>query len=218
MSELVVGFLAAIGTAVVASVYWRRRLGRVRRGILASRERDERVQTTTTPREGMVLQKAAAKAECEPEDLPERIEEFRRNLADKERTLKRTRRTWASAWRDACEHAPAETERPRVASVELEGGTIDDATALVGETQQPPQEIVIITARGDDTVVVGVGEGLREVVTATEILDDVLAIAGGDGGGTDALATGGGAEYAALREAVAEVVPRVERSVRPQSE
>lgn len=200
--------IAGLGLVLVATnLWWWWRTRAIRRSLTVSRQRDDRVadrleeQTTAGTETAALLSEAAARADCPPAELPTRIGELRDRIGTLESELAEAREAWADAWwcrRDGPSESP-------VVTVTLDRGDHDDVTALATAQARASRSIVLAVGGADGSVAVGVGEGLRDLAAADEILADVLDRTDGKGGGGPALATGGGASVSAAESAVATV-------------
>lgn len=209
MSELLVWALLTV--VLLSNLWWWRRTRTVREALATSHARDERLVSdpSDTTEGDATLARAAARADCRPSELPDRVETLRERIRESKNETDRLRRLWPQSWWDAVQREPVDMDDAHVVSVRLADARTTDAQAFGDYAQNHENEIAIVVAGGDGTVVVSVGRHLREEYDASELVDEITDYAGGDGGGSAAFATGGGCDVDRLAEVVATTTARI---------
>jgi alanyl-tRNA synthetase len=221
-SHLVAGTLLL--ALLITNVWWWRHTRTIRNALILSQERDGRVASQirqsandddesdvgTTSGAQTTLAKAAAQADCPPEELPDRIEKLHNRIADLEGETDHLRDVWAQSWFDLFDAQFTTGGRPHVVQVNLEDGTAAAAQAFASVAQDFGYDIVIIAAYADGAVTVTVDESVCDHITADTIVADIVAAAGGDGGGSVGFATGGGCDPERLSNVIQETANRLE--------
>lgn len=218
MIGVVIPALTGLGGVALATLYWRRQLRSVERGVATSAEWDRLVDEFETDggdaEATALLNSAASKADVPPEGLPERIDERTEKLRDRRSRIESMREGWvATYWRALETEAAADT--PRVVPVVLDGGTHDDARAFAIHALETDDEVVLAVGRTDGAFAVGISESLVESreVRADDIAAAIAAAAGGGAGGTATLATGGTGDTEALIETVEASAQRLQEGL-----
>lgn len=236
MSDLLVAALGV--ALLASQVYWWRRLRRVSDAVATSERREQRIsgrQDTHSDEESdaenggsaspadvaahpdgerqsranaATLHRAAERADCPPEELPERVEALRERIRERENEIDRLRREWARSWWRARQRDPVDDEQ-RVVVVRLPDATTDDVKAFADCARERDDEIALVVGESEGTFAVSVGDALADAYSAADIADDVVDVAGGGAGGSATFATGGGTDPDALDEAIEQVRDRL---------
>jgi alanyl-tRNA synthetase len=224
MSLLWIFILAGVATFSLINAYWWKRIRTVERSKNTSEEWDEAIEsqqfatgTADSEREAL-LNRAAAKADVPPEDLPQRIDVFDEKIRDLQLRIEEMRAGWVSTHWRALDEEPIDLMNPHVVVVDLEGGEHDDARAFGIHAMEQDQEVVIAVAHADEAFAVGVSEPLTDQfgVTADEIANELTAGIAGGGGGTDTIGGGNVEDVDALSKAIAEYRPELEATLERQ--
>jgi alanyl-tRNA synthetase len=226
MSVVWIAVLAGLVVFLAINAYWWNRLRAVERGQRTSEEWDEAIDgqqfvagTVDTEREAL-LNRAAAKADVPPEELPQRIDEFDDKIRDLRSRIEKMRSGWVSTYWRALADEAVDLTTPHVVVVALEDGVHDDARAFGIHAMEQDREVVIAVAHADETFAVGVSESLTDEfgVTADGIANELTEGMAGGAGGMESLATGGVEDVDALSEAVAEYRPQLEAALSGQGD
>jgi alanyl-tRNA synthetase len=205
MSDLLLVVLGAV--LLLTNGYWWRRTRTTRAALRRSEARDERVadRVETDPEEAATLREAAAQADCQPEQVPERIATLGERIREYEHDIERIQKAWASSWWEALTRPAVNLNEPHVLSMSLPSATTDDVQQFAAHAQHYEEEVAIIVAPEEGTVAVSVGTALTDRLSATEVLEEITEAAGGDGGGSATFAIGGGSDPERLPEVAVEV-------------
>jgi alanyl-tRNA synthetase len=174
--------------------YYRRREAAVRESLTLSQEwaagggDAPEAATATDP---SALTRAAGILDASPEEVPDRVAALDAKVRDLTTALEKTRGGWATRWWDAKTSDPPATDEPHVTLVDLPDGTLADAEALARAALDDALGVTIVTAGGDGTLAVAVGEDV-EGEAAGDVAREVATAAGGGAGGGPDFATGGG--------------------------
>lgn len=209
MNELLIGAVGLGIVVVVTNVYWWRRIKTVREALTVSRERA--LEATSKPvspdgsKGGIILKDAAERADVDPKDLPERVEEMNENIRSLMNELDALRHSWAVSWWDALSRKSVDPHDSHVLVVPLEDGNVEVVQAFAQEAVNHDASITIILGLQDGSCSVTVGENLREEFSAAAIVDEIANKAGGGGGGSRSIATAGGTKPEDLHDVVESV-------------
>jgi alanyl-tRNA synthetase len=221
-SHLVTG--ALLLAVFVTNVWWWGHTRTVRKALTTSQKRDERIagQNRRSARDAnesgvgtatatqTTLAEAATRADCPPEELPDRIQQFQERIADLEDENDRLRDAWAQSWFDLFDTQSTTGDWPLVVQVDLKDGTTAVAQAFADVAQNSGYDVVIVAAYADGAVTATVDESVHDQITADAIIDDIVAAAGGGGGGSAGFATGGGCDPERLSNAIKKTAGRLE--------
>lgn len=196
---------------VLAGVVWyyRRREKAVRESLTLSQAWAARETAGSTPEavtatDPSALTRVADLLGARPGEVPERVEALDAKVRELTTDLEKNRTAWADRWWEARTTAPPPAGEPHVTVVDLPDGTLADAEALAKCATGDSLGVTIVTAAGDGTLAVAVGDELDGQV-AGDIAREVATLAGGGAGGGPDFATGGGE---------AEELPAAAREVR----
>jgi len=192
--ELLLGGLvvALAGT----NVYWRRRLSRVREGLLVTMEWEADASDGGKPTEAidpstrLAIEDAADTAGVPVEDLAERIETYEERASERASRIERLQEAWVASWWEAAAREPVVTEGPRVVTLGVDAGGHDVVRRFAIHAMESENEIVIAFDRSSGDFAVGASENVATLTGADGIAEGIVAEAGGGGGGSDQLATG----------------------------
>lgn len=203
-NTILLGF-ASVVALVGTTVYWRRRARAIKESLTVSREWEANTNTAVQNRNELrAAQQAAQLLDGRVTELPERVEAVDRERRDLRRELDSVRERWADAWWET--NAISETAH----FVAFDRWELPDARAFAKRAMDE-HCITVVVATGDDSFAVAVGDPLVDEFSATDIAAEITEHAGGGAGGTDRLATGGGAT-ASLSDVCRSVTAELSRS------
>lgn len=192
-NALFVGLVSVVALAVM-TLYWRRRERIVRESLTVSREWEQNAvsgNAAATGAEQRAAADAARQLDAAVTDLPERVEALDSERRELRRELDAVRERWADSWW-ASREATTGSAEPPVRVVAFDRWELPDARAFAKRAMEE-ECITVVVALDDDSFGVAVGESLRAEFSASEIATRITESVGGGAGGTDGLATGGGA-------------------------
>lgn len=195
--------------------WWRARVTeRSRQTAQAVEEEFSYVEGQNTANE-VLLGEAAVRANVPPDRLPDRIERLNDRIRDLETALESHREMYARTIWDAITTESPDVFEQNLVSLELSGGSVKDARAVSKQALESDVMIAVILS-GDGSFAVGVGSVAVESVTAASIADDIAEACGGGAGGGEQLATGGGSDVSAARDAIDTVTGRIRERLADQ--
>lgn len=190
MNNAILIGLVSIVALVGTTLYWRRRERIVRESLTVSREWEQNAASknaAATGAERRAAADAARQLDAAVTDLPERVGALDSERRELRRELDAVRERWADSW-----WTRATTESDAVRVVAFDRWELPDARAFAKRAMEE-ECITVVVALGDDSFCVAVGESLQAEFSAAEIATRITESVGGGAGGTDGLATGGGA-------------------------
>jgi alanyl-tRNA synthetase len=209
--NLFFGIAVVLVVLAVTNGYWWRRMRATQKALRTSVDRDKRVATNAqqsdeTSEKAVTsqvrLKKAASRANCPPQELPAQIDRLQEKLREEKNETERLRREWADSWWTARRREPPDT--PGVVVGQFDGATTEEIQTIAKYADHP-QTVSILIAVSAGAVTVRVGDSLTDQFAAADIVADICDSAGGSGGGSAALATGGGVEPSELLDEVERV-------------
>lgn len=190
-NTMLIGLVSVVALAGT-TLYWRRRERILRESLTLSREWEQNTATTTadTRADRQAATDAARQLDATVADLPERVEALDEERRELRRELDAVRERWADSWWTSRPEAVTENDAVRV--VAFDRWELPDARAFAKRAMEE-ECVTIVVALGDDSFGVAVGESLQTEFSASDIAAEITESVGGGAGGTDGLATGGGA-------------------------
>lgn len=217
MSKVRINLIISLGLfvlLVISNGYWLKRTRTVRQNLTASKtwmsEQDNNSSEITAV-DSVLLKRAVERANVPAERLPDRIEQYDKQVSDLNTKIGKIRSRWAKTWWKTLDGQRSEST-PIVAALEIPEGETDDARELaIGAPEHGRAIALISTSNG--SFAVGVADELTEEFSATTLASRIVEDAGGGSGGSATLATGGGSDPAVLADTIDSIAADIREEI-----
>jgi alanyl-tRNA synthetase len=165
-----------------------------------------REAVATVQRLSSVLDSAAGRLGCKPEELPARIETLQEEVKRLERQLKKGSATDLAGDADKLLAAATQAGGATVIVGEMPAGPEEQIRAQIDRIKQKAQSAVVVVGWADDGKVgllaAATDDLVQKGIHAGKLVGEIAKIVGGGGGGRPTMAQAGGKEPAKLPEAL----------------